>query len=381
MQHRNWLEQNLGKGAAKMEILTKDEEKKEIERIVDEIMVENKTAGSWKRKVLIAAAVVMIGIPVFGFAFPALAQHIPIIGGLFVREDIHQHESLVALDRYSSVIGKTQTVDGISITLEEVYFDGGSVYAAFLLESEEPIRSDIDFFNWPRVFVDGSEVEVNSSGFESHEIDDYTVMLVQRFTVDGTFTGSEEIDIEINIDTLWFETGNYTISEYGRVTFEREVISTGGWSFNFPVAATAFEIIEVNQVLQHEGVDITLERIIVSPTSMRIYYSVESELPMFILGSDWENVNNERRFDTVFWFIEDDSGVDIESKGGGFRQWQDGGRYLGRGDETFNRPRDGSNQLIIMPQLILQDGPRMTSSNDVDYSYRVDLEHINIDLP
>ena len=391
MRHRSWLEQNLEKGVAEMEILTEIEEKMEIRKVVDEIVKGKNTARLWKRNILVAAAVVMIGIPAFGFTFPALAQHIPIIGGLFAREDIHQNEGLAALDNYSSVIDQTQTVDGISITLEEVYFDGGRIYAAFLLESEAPIRSDIDFFNWPQAFIDGREVAVNSSGFESHKIDDYTVMLVQMFLVDGTFTGSEQIDVEINIDTLSFETGNYSVLECGGVRMEREVIATGDWSFNFPVIATASEIVEVNQVFQYEGVDITLERIVISPVAMRLYYSIESELPRFLfVECDGENCvllygnENERRFGSVVWSVEDESGERIEERyGGGSRSWRDNGVYFESGDIGFNRPRDGRNQLVVRPYLFLIEALCDDVFGDGGYVFDnyVVLDPIIIDLP
>ena len=76
-----------------------DIEKKQMKDFIIEQGFENrKKSGTWKKGVAVAVAVIIIGIPIFGATFPALAQNIPIIGGFFGRIIVNQAISQEGFD-------------------------------------------------------------------------------------------------------------------------------------------------------------------------------------------------------------------------------------------------------------------------------------------
>jgi len=125
-----------------------DIEKKQMKDFIIEKGFEKREKGRTWKKVLVAAAAIIIGIPILGVTFPALAQHIQIIGGIFERIDLHEENRFGRLIDYAIPIGETQYADGFSISLIESFFDGEKIYLTFLVEGGR------DFVNEGRVTID-----------------------------------------------------------------------------------------------------------------------------------------------------------------------------------------------------------------------------------
>jgi len=81
-----------------------------IDNAIEIGMAERRKTGVWKRYAMVAAAVIIIGIPAFGFSFPALAQHIPIIGELFAVGEFATEGFEVTIDDSPEILINDLTV-------------------------------------------------------------------------------------------------------------------------------------------------------------------------------------------------------------------------------------------------------------------------------
>src|SRR5699024_9257326 len=108
-----------------------------------------------------AAFVILIG---FSHQSPALASSlskIPIIGSVFGDSDLiglqqAQKEGL------TSQIGATETINGISVTLEEVLYDQNNITIGLTMESEQPL--DENYFGSGMEFTINGQAPSGSSG-------------------------------------------------------------------------------------------------------------------------------------------------------------------------------------------------------------------------
>jgi len=66
-----------------MEKLTDFEKREMIGMILEKGLTERKGQGKWQRNVMTGIAATIAGFMIFGFTFPALAQYVPIVGGIF----------------------------------------------------------------------------------------------------------------------------------------------------------------------------------------------------------------------------------------------------------------------------------------------------------
>jgi len=109
----------------------------EVKREIQTIIKRNKLKRLKNRKKisLVGLAAAIFALVLLGFAFPGYASQIPFIGGIFAREDVHQNERFVAMSEDAFEIMQVQEYDGFTVTLSEVFVDGGRIYLAYYIES------------------------------------------------------------------------------------------------------------------------------------------------------------------------------------------------------------------------------------------------------
>ena len=120
-----------------------------LDEIISKIGTEKKLKRKktiWSKAVLgVGAAVIACGILIGSASVsPAMAQvvsSIPVIGQIFKNlGDIGlKNVSEAGLSEYS---GESKTINGITITLGEIYYDDARVTASFSVDSEKPVTSD-----------------------------------------------------------------------------------------------------------------------------------------------------------------------------------------------------------------------------------------------
>ena len=126
-------------------------------------------AKSRKRKPLlyIASSAAAFGLLIgSSYVSPTLASslsQLPIIGSVF------SDSGLLGLKQASdqgltSAVGETQTINGISVTINEVLYDETNITVGFTIESEEELSNE--YFNGLMDFtINGENPETSSGGY------------------------------------------------------------------------------------------------------------------------------------------------------------------------------------------------------------------------
>jgi len=294
-----------------------DIEKKEMKDFIIEQGFEGRKKGwTWEKGLVVAAAVLVIGIPVFGVTFPALAQHIPIIGGIFDRGDLHEADRYVWLSEYGIPIGETQYTEGFSITLMESFFDGERIYLAFLVEG------DRDFVDEGRITFEHSHISI---------VFDETV-ITQIGSTPETYPGPDNYSqiVVLSVATPHRSLGDVDVAEVHYnisrlVGYRDRVVAHGSWGFRAPIINIGSDHIDVNQTVYYRDIEATVYHVAVSPGGMRMHFShTEPQLG---------------------WRVMDNLGNEMLGRGGASSMV--GGRTSG--NISFVAPAPEATQIIIIP--------------------------------
>ncbi|MCL2559986.1 MAG: DUF4179 domain-containing protein [Turicibacter sp.] len=283
------------------DFLNEVDEKQAIDRIVALGLEGRKRASTWKQRLVIDVAAVVIGLLFFGLTFPALAQHIPLIGGLFERADLHESERMLGLAEDATVIGEMYVSDGVSVTLSELFFDGDEIYVAFLVESKHAVNNPsfglvtnrLDSVN---LIVDGREIAVDE-GIRWRDfvmIDEYSflmmLMIYPMMTEEVFFAGGlpETDDIEL------FLSFSYLMTEIG---YGHHTVAAGPWHFQVPMEIVERDQLVIDQTISYDGFElITLTDVTFSPAGMRFNFVVDMDrieqigkFPRIRVTDEWGN--------------------------------------------------------------------------------------------
>ena len=372
------------------------EEQKAIDKIVERGLVGRKSSGRLKKQLMAVAAAVLIGIPAFGAAFPALAQHIPFIGGIFEREDIHEWDRLTEFQEFASEVGVSVEDDGITITIDEVFFDG-NIYVSFVIEA------DRDLGEWVSLYGEGEYGEIEMGLIFDGVPQDIRFGHGHANRVEGnTYAGVtmaffQDFPIDIELIELLFSISEIYSEIYPDFWCDdcdeaADPVASGNWGFRFPVELINHEIIEVNQTVYSGDFEVSVQRLIILPTTTRFYYaSLSLPAPMavertdegYVPVTDWysEELNwsyISDWFSCIDWEVRDNLGnvYEIYDCGGPVcasvtDEYEDTESFLGlRGIDPE------ASSLILTPI-----GRTYKSGDYLGLYDEVELEPIIIDLP
>jgi len=311
------------------------EEQVAIKKIVDLAFEGRKKTSNWQRNLITAAAMIIIGIPIFGYSFPALARHIPVIGGLFGQESIRFWGRLVSMEDYATRIGETQYADGVSITLIETYFDGRIVYVSYLLESEQRLDQSIRWFNYAlamdlRFYVDGTQVPMENDNRREfmpyiHWIDDYSFMFLLDFpVVMGESPILYEIVSNANEVRIVSNFSNFEIREdfwqnADKDLFAQNNISAGPWNFNLTIERSERIRIPVNETRYHGDIRMGIHDFNASPNRISFEYGNHVSWPSgaipvgtdYIYAADWRNTGEINALYSFDYRVTDNFGNEL----------------------------------------------------------------------
>jgi hypothetical protein len=228
----------------------------------------------------------MIGFPVLGFAFPALAQYIPIIGGIFERIEF-DYEDLSRLQEFSNEVNITGEVNGMSITIEESVFDGQTVYFSYVVESDRALGGNFQFgINDLGLRVDGVEVHDNGwSGFPGalQQVSENTYIAVGYVSFPDFHEHLENAEVHFRL---------------------------GGWNVAFPIERMESEILLVDELIEADGFEVTITQAVFLPIGTTLHFSYE--MPSDYLRVDWDflvySTESERSEAEIAFRIRDDLG-------------------------------------------------------------------------
>ncbi len=277
-----------------------------------------------KRKILytVSSVAAVFGILVgSSYYSPALANglsQIPIIGSVF--GDSH----LIGLQQaqkkgLTSEIGETQTINGISVTLDEVLYDQNNITIGLKIESEKELGEF--YFGAGFDFTINGELPNGSSGGYGENIQSPTIR-----------TAIQDITVTEDMPNV-FELGLSLHGEKGET-----------WYFSTPIKQIT-DIIKIP--IQHsenvDGIDLTVTELSLSETGVGISYESSEE------GTDFEL----SRAGNIEFLIVDQDGNEIMGHSGGVRGELLKNSMVFTSNKKFDPIDSGVNELTITPYLAL----------------------------
>ena len=171
-----------------------------------------KTKSKLKKNMAKVASIFIIGggLIVVGIINPSLANKIPVIENIF--EDLNEAFGLDTIySTYAQGIGQTQTVDGVTVSIEEAVSDGHNLYLTYKIKSEEKLcrydeykpygGNSRDFVMYNDVKIDNDGSWVSATTLNGYYKDDYTFVGMESYQIE--FKGKEapssyNVKIKIN---------------------------------------------------------------------------------------------------------------------------------------------------------------------------------------
>ncbi|MCG7345289.1 DUF4179 domain-containing protein [Sporosarcina sp. ACRSL] len=293
-----------------------------IDNVLDGEMPKRKRMV-WQRMAIgTSGAVLSLGILLGSAAVsPAMAKfvtQIPIIGSIFSQS---KDKGLVQVSEtgLAQIIGETKTVNGKSLTIDELFYDGTRFTFSYSLASDVPIT---DNYLTPSWTIDGQQY---ASGMGRY--DEVVISPSERTGIyELTYYQEETVPLKGKFELgLWFE------GEDGEK-----------WDFQIPVVKQADQrLITINEVQQLE--DLNLKLIVTSiesgPGGMLLNYKIESPYD--------QHIASFIRFE-----VFDENGNEYKQNNGSAT----GSRYL-KGNFLFDPIKDDATQLTINPIVYIpEDG-------------------------
>lgn len=280
--------------------------------------------NNWKRKTIYAlCSVAAVFILLLGSTYysPALASslsQLPFIGSIFGNSDLkglrQAHEKGL-----TSQIGETQTVNGISVTLNEILYDQNDITIGFIIESDKELEQF--YFGAGMDYTINGRLPSRSSGSYGENIISET-----------TRTAIQEINVTEEMPDK-FELGLMLQGEGG----ER-------WYFSTPVEKiTSIHNIPVQHTQSVDGLNLTIAEITFSETGLSIAYESSEDATDFDLS----------RGGYIDFFVEDQDGNKINGHSGGTYGDKVGEKIVFKSTKQFDPLNADVTELTITPYLAI----------------------------
>ncbi|MFD1413209.1 DUF4179 domain-containing protein [Oceanobacillus jeddahense] len=203
-----------------------------------------------------------------------------------MKKRYEQSESFPKEQGLTSQIGETQTINGISVTLDEILYDQNNITIGYIIESEEPL-GEYYFGGGIMDYTIDDESPSRGSGSYGEDIQSAT-----------TRTAIQEINVTEEMPDS-FELG---------LILQREN-DEEAWYFLTPIERiTDIRTIPVNHSQSVDGIDLTVTELSLSETGGSISYE-SSEI-----GTDFEL---SRGGDIAFRIVDQDGNEVISNSGRG----------------------------------------------------------------
>ena len=329
--------------AEEMEISEFDKAK--VKKEVKMSLRKKRKRHGWKMKVVAAAVICGLSVSALGIAFPAYAGNVPVIGDIFRFLDNGRTGIYDNYQEYSSTVNMTKESNGVKITINDAIYDGKTVLLTYSVESEHDL-GDQPFIG---SYLDIKDTSGGSGSDHISKVGEHQYV--------GLITGSR-LD-EKDLDTV-------------KVKWKVDSISVGGtdekikghWNFSLSLQASDNEVQLVDQGTEQDGVNVTIDKITVTPMSFIVYYD---QLVSKEVLDKWHGVDVEIE-------IQDDLGNHYAGDGnGGFGQ-----ENHMRWSKTFKKLDPDATKLIITPTVSLVEH---TSENHGGVEITADGETKEISIP
>lgn len=321
-------------------------EKAKVKSTLRTSIKQQRKKKSWKKNVAVAAMVIGLSVPMFGLTFPTYAGSIPVIGDIFRFLDNGRTGMYDEYKEYSTELNMTEVSNGIRITINNVIFDGKTVFLTYSLESEQDLGDDpflYDSFN-----IKGATGQTGSSQISKVDENKYVGLI----TITGHGNDENHVKVKWNIKGITMPNQ------------EKEL--KGSWNFAFALEATESNTLSINRSSEKNGVKANIEKVSVTPMSVIVYYDqIVSEK----VQNKWHGVDVDIK-------ITDDLGNSYSGEGNGGTGAGEG--YNMSWSKTFEKLDENATKLIVKPHVSFYEH---TSENFGGVEISEDGEEKELEIP
>ena len=328
------------------EIEASEIEKAKVKRTLKTSINQNRKKKSWKKNLVVAAMIVGLSVPIFGLTFPTYAGSIPVVGDIFRFLDNGRTGMYDEYKEYSTELNMTEESNGIRITINNVIFDGKTVFLTYSLESEQDLGDSP--FLYDSFEIKGATSQTGSSQISKVDNNRYVGLI----TITGHGNDENRAKVKWNIKGITMPNQ------------EKEL--KGNWNFAFALEATESNSLSINHSSEKNGVEAKIEKISITPMSVIVYYDqIVSEKTQ----NKWHGVDVDIQ-------ITDDLGNSYSGEGNGGTG--DGEGYNVSWSKTFEKLDVHATKLIITPHVTLYEH---TSENFGGVEISEDGEEKELEIP
>ncbi len=197
---------------------------------------------------------------------------VPALNRLF---EAHTGTEAIISDGLGREVNASRTVDGFTVIVKHVYADPNQIVIG-LVVSGPPGRTFNNIQTWAE-FRDGGrtwQVQPILTDHQGHSfsgglggtqggVEDGAAAVLLTYNGSGIEAGQREIDVQLVIGAL------RAYERLGDNEF-RDVIVEGPFTFDLTIPVEAGRMVELHQTVESGGTEVTLERMVTTPTGTRV---------------------------------------------------------------------------------------------------------------
>ena len=326
------------------EMEVNDLEKAKIKNALKISINKKKKSKSWKRRAAVASIIVSFSAATLGLSISANAGNIPVIKDIFRfwddgRTELYDVDEVSnemnneitglydGYKEYANEMNLTKESNGIKFTVNDAIFDGNTVSITYSIESNRDLGENPQISPLPK--IKGAHAIAASDRISKVAENKYVGLLTASIW-------DHHIEEVVHI--------NWGIN--GIKIMEKQEEIMGDWDFKFTLKKVENKVKLVNTSSEKDGVNVSIEKLSVTPMSFIVYY--EQEISKKVRDT-WDVADVEL-------IIKDDLGNRyLGEDNGGVGKETGFGFYQLNGSKTFPKIDQNASTLIVTPYVTLRD--------------------------
>lgn len=227
-----------------------------LDTIIAETVSETKVKKPKKRIVMYSMSAAVVGFGLFigsAMVSPVMAKvasNIPVVGTFF--NDVGDDGLKIAGQKgLTQVVDQTAKDNGITLTINEIFYDGTRLTLGYTQESLLPLGE----LERPVIKADGKEINF-SSGYSGEYI------TPQKYKGVVDITPTEELPEQFKME----------------IRFDAVGLVPGDWSFKFPVRqSNEVKVIKLSEVIKLEGAELSVNSLKIGPAGTVLNMKIIAE--------------------------------------------------------------------------------------------------------
>ncbi len=327
----------------KMDDLRKKRLKKDLLKYV-------KNESSLRKFRYKAAAAAVVIVILIGAAMPALAKNIPALKSII--QVFYHSGDHGEYEKYSKIVNKSVTDNGITLTINEVLCDESSLMIGYTIKSEGDIKKIV------KSGKDTIEAQGKNENFTPFTLIS-SIKIDGKHADSGSWQDGKYLDDHTYINSDNMDIGNKNLPSVFNVDIDVKDIYgvKGKWIFKFSVSKDEIlrntKVFKPNTTVKFQDAAINVEKISFTPinTSIKITGKYNKE--------EYKNVDKRKeafKQDIVMgnmlydqWFVFDDKGDEIAQKGSSSNDIKNSSSSDFYYDLKFVSSKDIPKYLTVIP--------------------------------